>query len=80
MRETPEQRALRASVRALVAARQAQADRDDELSLWRRLCTEVGVASLGVPERFGGAGAGPVEVSIAAEELGRALAGTPFPP
>jgi alkylation response protein AidB-like acyl-CoA dehydrogenase len=31
-----------------------------------------------VPEHFGGAGAGPVEVSIVAEELGRALAGTPM--
>jgi alkylation response protein AidB-like acyl-CoA dehydrogenase len=76
MRETPEQRALRGAVRALIAAHQAQAVRDDDPSLWRRLCAEIGVAGLAVPERFGGAGAGPVEVSIVAEELGRALAGT----
>jgi alkylation response protein AidB-like acyl-CoA dehydrogenase len=78
VRETSEQRALRAAVRALIAAHQAQADGDDDLRLWRRLCAEVGVAGLAVPEHFGGAGAGPVEVSIVAEELGRALAGTPM--
>jgi alkylation response protein AidB-like acyl-CoA dehydrogenase len=77
VRETPEQRALRGGVRALIAAHQGKADGDD-LLLWRRLCGEIGVAGLAVPERFGGAGAGPVEVSIVAEELGRALAGTPM--
>jgi alkylation response protein AidB-like acyl-CoA dehydrogenase len=78
VRETSEQRALRGAVRALIAADRAQADGDDDLRLWRRLCVEVGVAGLAVPERFGGAGAGPVEVAIVAEELGRALAGTPM--
>jgi alkylation response protein AidB-like acyl-CoA dehydrogenase len=77
VRETPEQRALRSAVRALIAAHQAQAEGDD-LGLWRRISAEVGVAGLAVPERFGGAGGGPVEVSIVAEELGRALAGTPM--
>ncbi len=65
-------------MRALIAAHQAQADGDDDLRLWRRLCAEIGVAGLGMPERFGGSAAGPVEVSIVAEELGRALAGTPL--
>jgi alkylation response protein AidB-like acyl-CoA dehydrogenase len=78
MRESTEQRALRGAVRELIAAHRAQADGEDDLRLWRRLCAEIGVAGLAVPERFGGAGAGPVEVSIAAEELGRALAGTPM--
>jgi alkylation response protein AidB-like acyl-CoA dehydrogenase len=79
VRETPEQRALRGAVRALIAAHQAQAEGGEgDLRLWRRLCAEIGVAGLAVPERFGGAGAGPVEVSIVAEELGRALAGTPL--
>lgn len=78
MRETSEQRELRGAVRALIAARQAQAGGDYDLRLWSRLAAEVGVGGLAVPERFGGAGAGPVEVSIVAEELGRALAGTPM--
>jgi alkylation response protein AidB-like acyl-CoA dehydrogenase len=80
VRETDEQRALRTAVRGLIATHQADGGdaADGDLRLWDRLCTEIGVAGLGIPERFGGAGAGPVEVSIVAEELGRALAGTPM--
>jgi len=48
-----------------------------DLALWRRL-GEMGVAGLAVPERFGGAGAGPVETSVVAEELGRILAPAPL--
>jgi alkylation response protein AidB-like acyl-CoA dehydrogenase len=77
VRETSEQQALRAAVRGLIADDQAS-DEPDDLRLWGRLCAEIGVAGLAVPERFGGAGAGPVEVSVVAEELGRALAGTPM--
>ena len=33
---------------------------------------------LGIPERFGGAGAGPVEVHIVMEELGRSLTPSPM--
>lgn len=47
-------------------------------SLWTRLCHEVGVAGLAVPEKYGGAGAGLPETQIALEELGRALAPTPM--
>ncbi len=46
-------------------------------ALWRLLC-EIGVAGLAVPERYGGAGAGQVEVNIVAEELGQLLAPTPL--
>jgi alkylation response protein AidB-like acyl-CoA dehydrogenase len=45
--------------------------------LWARLC-EIGVAGLAVPERYGGAGAGPVETHVVAEELGRRLTPTPL--
>ncbi len=44
---------------------------------WRRLCDEVGVAGLLVPQRFGGAGAGLAETCVVMEELGRNL--TPAP-
>ena len=47
-------------------------------SLWQRLCGEIGVAGLSVPECYGGAGAGPVETHIAAEELGRDLTPSPM--
>jgi alkylation response protein AidB-like acyl-CoA dehydrogenase len=46
--------------------------------LWRRMATEIGLQGLAVPERFGGAGAGMVEVGVVLEELGRALACTPY--
>jgi alkylation response protein AidB-like acyl-CoA dehydrogenase len=48
-----------------------------DLALWQRL-GEIGVAGLGVPERYGGAGAGPVETNLAAEELGRGLTPSPL--
>lgn len=45
--------------------------------LWGRL-VELGVTTLGVPERLGGDGAGLVELVLVAEEYGRALAPVPF--
>jgi alkylation response protein AidB-like acyl-CoA dehydrogenase len=47
-------------------------------SLWKRLCVEIGIAGLAIPECYGGAGAGPVETNIAAEELGRGLTPSPL--
>jgi alkylation response protein AidB-like acyl-CoA dehydrogenase len=46
--------------------------------LWRRLCGEIGVAGLAVPECYGGAGAGLVETCLVLEELGRALVPSPL--
>jgi len=48
-----------------------------DVDLWRVLCDQIGVAALAVPERFGGVGAGPREVQLVLEELGRTL--TPAP-
>ena len=76
-----EQRALRDAVRSLLARHPEQADDQGpgyDPELWRRLCQDIGVAGLAVPERFGGAGAGPVETHIVAEELGRDLTATPL--
>jgi len=74
MELTGEQQALRDAVRGLIARHGSGDDR----ALWRRLCGEIGVAGLAVPECYGGAGAGPVETHIAAEELGRDLTPTPL--
>jgi alkylation response protein AidB-like acyl-CoA dehydrogenase len=49
-----------------------------DASLWQRLCGEIGVAGLAIPERYGGAGAGPVETCIVLEELGRGLVPSPL--
>jgi alkylation response protein AidB-like acyl-CoA dehydrogenase len=70
--ETTEQQALRYAVRGLLARPL------DEQGLWRRLAAQIGVAGLAVPDRFGGAGAGPAEVQVVQEELGRTLAATPM--
>ncbi|WP_433920356.1 acyl-CoA/acyl-ACP dehydrogenase [Streptomyces canus] len=47
-------------------------------ALWRRMGTELGLQGLAVPEEYGGAGCGPVEVGVVMEEMGRALLCTPF--
>ncbi|MFG2730965.1 acyl-CoA dehydrogenase family protein [Streptomyces canus] len=47
-------------------------------ALWRRMGTELGLQGLAVPEAYGGAGCGPVEVGVVMEEMGRALLCAPF--
>lgn len=63
-----EQRDLRDAVRGLVSRGGS----------WKRLCAEIGVAGLGIPERFGGAGAGLAETGIVLSELGRELVSAPL--
>src|SRR6478735_4219022 len=81
-----EQQALREAVRGLVGRsyadfenrRRTVADEPgyDE-KLWTRLA-EMGVLGLPFDELYGGMGAGPVEVGIVAQELGRVVAPEPF--
>ncbi|MGH3745614.1 MAG: acyl-CoA dehydrogenase family protein, partial [Mycobacteriales bacterium] len=81
-----EQQALRKAVAAFAADHSDEATvralADTEVGFdaatWRLLAEQVGVAGLVVPERHGGAGAGPVELAIAAEELGKRLFCGPF--
>jgi alkylation response protein AidB-like acyl-CoA dehydrogenase len=76
---TSEQADLRAALRGLLD-RNPVGPAPDALAeerLWQRLCAEIGVAGLAIPECYGGSGAGPVEVHIVMEELGRSL--TPAP-
>ncbi|WP_347354985.1 acyl-CoA dehydrogenase family protein [Intrasporangium sp.] len=81
-----EQVALRDAVRALLGKaygdyenrrRVVGAEPGYEVDVWRHL---AGMGVLGLPfaESDGGSGAGPVEVSIVARELGRVLAPEPF--
>jgi alkylation response protein AidB-like acyl-CoA dehydrogenase len=85
---TQEQGDLRASVRQFLerAAPVAYARRQlDEAArfdpeVWHQLTAELGLAALAVPEEHGGAGAGRVELSVVAEEMGRLLHGGPFLP
>src|SRR5437899_11447514 len=45
--------------------------------LWKGLA-EMGFLGVAIPEEFGGAGAGHLELCVIAEEMGRAIAPVPF--
>lgn len=49
-----------------------------DADVWRQLCAEVGLAGTHIPEAYGGFGFGPIELGIAAEEMGRYLYCGPF--
>ena len=82
---TPEQEELRSVLRRFLE-RQCPMDRvraamagdpaGDEI--WPRAAAELGLAALAVPEEYDGAGAGFVELAVAVEEWGRALAPGPL--
>ena len=60
------------AVRAILEGK----DRYDR-ALWKGLA-DLGFMGVAIPEEFGGLGAGRLELCVIAEELGRALAPTPF--
>ena len=81
-----EQQALREAVRGLVGKaysdyenrrRTVAEDPGFSEQLWGQLA-EMGVLGLPFEEQHGGMGAGPIEVGIVAQELGRVLAPEPF--
>lgn len=84
---TDEQRALRAAVADLMAQRATEAqvralmatETGFDAPLWRDMAA-MGLTGLIIPAPYGGAGAGPVELSVVTEELGRVLAVSPFLP
>ncbi len=47
-------------------------------AVWQQLSGELGLAGAHIPESYGGFGFGPVELGIAAEEMGRYLYCGPF--
>ncbi|MFC7528499.1 acyl-CoA dehydrogenase family protein [Actinoplanes sp. GCM10030250] len=76
-----EREALREAVRGLLAGHATRAAIEEpggyDAGLWARLCKEIGVAGLAIPQGYGGAGAGLLETHVVLEELGRGL--TPGP-
>lgn len=83
---TEEQEELRDSVRRFLASRSpmtrvrqvAESPEGYDRTLWERMAGDLGLQGLAVPDRYGGAGFGQVEMSIVMEELGRALVPSPF--
>ncbi|MFL6109759.1 MAG: acyl-CoA dehydrogenase [Catenulispora sp.] len=53
-------------------------DEGFDRALWRRMGGELGLQGLVIPEEFGGAGFGHVEVGLVFEEMGRALLCAPY--
>ena len=60
------------AVRAAMAS-----ERGHDPKLWQRMAQDLGLAGLVIPEQYGGAGMGPVEMLVAFEEMGRALVCAP---
>ena len=83
---TQEQDDLRTSLRKFLAAKSPEAEvrrvMETELGhdpqVWTALTSELGLTALAVPEEFGGLGFTFLELSIAFEEMGRALLCAPF--
>ncbi|WP_369223375.1 acyl-CoA dehydrogenase family protein [Streptomyces sp. R39] len=85
-RFTDEQDEIRRALRELLHKRcrpedvRAAVDRTEgyDPGLWTALGEQLGLPGLALPEAYGGAGCTRTEAALAAEELGRALAPTPF--
>ena len=81
-----EQELIRSTARSFLAAR-ATPERmraamtqpgGYDAELWRSISGELGWTGLAIPERYGGAGLGWVELCILEEEQGRRLVASPF--
>ena len=80
-----EQQLIRASARSLLSTRAGPAQLRAVLEgpggydadLWRAIA-ELGWTGLAIPQAYGGAGLGWVELCILQEELGRQLVASPF--
>jgi len=46
--------------------------------VWENACRSLGLSGIAIPEKYGGSGFGPVELSIVCEEMGRNLFCSPF--
>ncbi|MEU2620399.1 acyl-CoA dehydrogenase family protein [Streptomyces sp. NPDC007157] len=85
-RFTDEQDEIRRALRELLHKRCGTEDvrtavdrpQGHDPALWTALGEQLGLPGLALPEAYGGAGCSVTEVALAAEELGRALAPSPF--
>jgi alkylation response protein AidB-like acyl-CoA dehydrogenase len=83
---TDEHEELRATVRAFLTERSDEqavrtlmaSDQGYDPAVWTQMAEELGLAGLIIPEQYGGAGFGYVELLIVMEEMGRALLCAPY--
>jgi len=83
---TDEQRELAATLRRFLQDKSPSAEvrrlmatpEGYDPQTWAQLAGQLGLQGLAIPEKYGGSGAGPVELAIACEEMGRALLCAPY--
>ena len=83
---TEEQQQFRDVVQRFLAAHAGPAKARQDMAsaqgfnatTWQRLCDDLGLPGVHVPEAVGGQGFGFVELGIALEEMGRSLLCAPF--
>jgi len=83
---TDEHDELRATIRQFLADKSSEQDVREQMAtetgwdraVWAQMAEEMGLAGLIIPESFGGAGVGYVELLVVMEEMGRALLCSPF--
>jgi alkylation response protein AidB-like acyl-CoA dehydrogenase len=63
---------------ATAVRRLMETDEGYDPAVWRALSTELGLPGVHIPEEYGGAGFGMVELCIVMEEFGRALLCAPY--
>ncbi|HEY4852222.1 MAG TPA: acyl-CoA dehydrogenase family protein, partial [Streptosporangiaceae bacterium] len=85
---SPEQEELRRTVRQFLdktspeteVRRVMGTERGYDQDVWRRMADELGLLGIAIPEVYGGAGFGFLELGIVLQEMGRALLCGPFLP
>jgi alkylation response protein AidB-like acyl-CoA dehydrogenase len=83
---TDEHDELRSTVRAFLSEKsdeqavreQMASERGHDPAVWKQMAEELGLAGLIIPEQYGGAGFGFVELLIVMEEMGRSLLCSPY--
>ena len=81
-----EQEELRAVVRRFLASKSPETEvrrlmetpDGYDAAVWRMMATQLGLQGLTIPEEYGGAGYGFVELIVVLEEMGRALLPAPY--
>jgi len=81
-----EQEQLRNTVRSLLTKRSPMSGlrrygddgADFDRDLWAEMCTQMGLASLAIPEQYGGSGFGFVAQAVVLEEMGRVVYPGPY--
>ncbi|CAI9413988.1 acyl-CoA dehydrogenase family protein [Nocardioides sp. T2.26MG-1] len=73
-----EQQELASTVRSLLGRRADPRVETYDEGLWQTLCEQIGVAALGIPEEYGGAGFSLFDSLVVLEEVGRSLVPSPL--